>query len=168
MMHTKLGIGIASTRKFVQNFGINHGSPCFETVFIKEPGPVELKGAIYVTHTQAKYQAHQHFPPPGIEFAQPCILAVYAITQYRVIFINERKETLQVGNVKLSIGVHKKGQIFGDHLKTTHQGSAVALIVGVIDKTHARVCDSNLFNNATCAISTAVINDNNLEIFQPL
>src|SRR5258708_8531667 len=138
MMHTKLGIAIASTRKFEQNFGINHGFACFKTVFIKEAGPVELKGAIYITQAQAKYQAHQHFPPPGIEFAQPCILAVYAITQYRVILINERKETLQVGNVKLSIGAHKKGQIFGDRLKTAHQCSAVPLLADVINKTHPK------------------------------
>src|SRR5216684_2434025 len=116
---------------------------------------------------QPKDETHQHLPPPGVQFTYPGILTVNTIAEYRVICIDERKESFQIVYIELAIRVHKKDQVFTDCLKPTHQGGSISPVLRVINDAQMWVLCSDLFKNSSGMIFTAVVDDNHLEILHP-
>src|SRR5690349_5935275 len=116
----------------------------------EEPGTIQLERAIHITHRQFEHQPDQHLPTPGVELTYPGILTVNTITQDGVVLLDERKEALQVMNIKLPIRVHKEDELFGDRLKATNQGRPVTPIDLVIDESHTWVLCDNLLHNRLC------------------
>src|SRR2546421_7865281 len=120
MADADLGIGIAGASELIEDLRIYHGSACLEFVLVEKANRIELKGTIDITHMNAEDHSHQHLPTPRIDLAHPGILAMNTISQHCIVFLNEREETLKVMDIKLSIGIHEKSQVFADGFKTTH------------------------------------------------
>src|SRR6266446_426266 len=136
-------------------------------MFTKEVGAIQLKSTIHITHTQAKNRTHQQLPAPRIEFTHPGVLAINPIPQYSIVFTDEGEKALKITNIKLSIGVHEKCQVFSHRLETTHQRSAIALVDSMVDQLYTWIVSSNSLHKSSCSIFAAIIDDNHLEIFHP-
>src|SRR5437660_9270031 len=128
---------------------------------------IQLERAIPIADRQFEHQPDQHLPAPGIELAYLGVLTVDAIAQDSIVLLDERKEALQVMNIKLPIRVHKEDKLFGDRLKATDQGCPVALIDLMIDESHAWVLCDNLLHNRPCAILAAIIDHDHLKVLCP-
>src|SRR5207247_142182 len=139
VMHAKLFLGSSSMLQGVQQLRIDHGTTCLQRMLSEEVGVQEFKRAIYVSHVDTKHPADQQLPSPGVEFTHPGVLAIYAIANDRIVAIDEEEERSQVTDVKLPIGIHKKGELLGRRCKTTHEGRAIALIDGMDDETNPGV-----------------------------
>src|SRR6266567_29813 len=133
----------------------------------KESRAIELEGTIYVTHAQAEDEHYQHLPAPRVEFTHPGILAPNTIPQHSIVSIDQREEALQIVNIKLAIGIHKEGQFLRNRSKTTDQGRAVALILGVVNQADARIIGDKRLDNFARPVFTTIVNDNNLKILCP-
>src|SRR5260370_9574849 len=166
-MHAKLFIGSSSLLQGVQQLRVDHGTTCLQRMLSEEVGVQELKRAIYVSHVNAKHPADQQLPSPGIEFAHPGVLAIYAIANDRIVAIDEEEERSQVTDVKLPIGIHKKGEFPGLLRTSTHQGGTIALIDGMGDETNPRVSSCERSQNRSCLIRAAIVADNDLKIHLP-
>ena len=90
-----------------------------------------------------------------------------SIAQYPVKFANQGEKTLQVMDIELAVGVHKKGQVFGDSLKAAHEGRAVAPIHWVMNDSQAGMYFRNGIQNDACAVPAAVIDDDDFEVLHP-
>src|SRR5579859_4077007 len=128
MANADLGIGIAGADELIEDFRINHGPASLELVLVEKASRIELEGTIDITHIDTEDHTYQYFPTPGIDFTHPGILAINTIAQHSIIFINKREEALKIIDIKLSIGIHEKSQIFGNRLKAANQGRAIALV----------------------------------------
>src|SRR5258708_454250 len=135
---------------------------------MKEPGAIQFERTVYIPHPEPECEANQHLPTERVQLAYPCILSVDAVAKHCIIFLDEREKALQVTNVKLSIGVHKKGEFLCNNFKATHQSRSIALIHFVIDNTYMCIYNSNLFNDFARSILTAIVHYNYLEILCPL
>ena len=114
-----------------------------------------------------EHPADQQLPSPGVEFAHPRVLAIYAIANDRIVAIDEEEERSQVTDVELPIGIHKKGEFFGRRCKSTHQGRAIALIDEMGDETNPGVSSCERSKNRSCLIRAAIVDDNDLKIHLP-
>src|SRR5258708_7959216 len=115
----------------------------------------------------AQHKRNNLFPPPRVELAYPHILAIYPITNHRVVRCDKREKLSQIANSKLSIRVHKKGQFLRRSSKTTDQSSTISLVDGVRDQTNMPVFFAHGSNNGCCLVHTAVVDHNHLEILHP-
>src|SRR5690242_1253513 len=117
MTHTNLRIAIASSGEFIENLGVDHRSTCLQAMLAEKITAIELEGTIHIAHIDPKDHAHQNLPAPGIEFPHPGILTIETVAQHRIILLHQGKETFEVVDIKLPVGVHEKYQVFGRRFK---------------------------------------------------
>src|SRR6266436_2717533 len=104
---------------------------------------VELEGTIHITHVYSKDYTYQYFSVPGIELTYPDILTVDAISEHSIVVVNKREEALQVTDIKLSIGVHEKSEIFSGGFEAANQCRTIPSVDRVMDDSYLRISCSN-------------------------
>src|SRR6266566_6748457 len=139
MMHANLGIGMPCPCEFVEDLGVDHRSPRLQLMRTEKFGVIELESTIHIAHVNPKNDTYQHLPAPGVEFAHPGILAIDTVSQHGIILLQQGKKSLQVADIELPIGVHKKEQIFAGSAEAAHQGRAISFVDRVMYDTHARI-----------------------------
>ena len=102
-MNTNFPIGTASPFQLVEQLGIDHRAPRFEGMLMQKIGAQEFKGTVDVARVYAQDIPGEVVPAPGIEFAHPRVLAVQAIADHRVTFINKMQERGQFTNIELPV-----------------------------------------------------------------
>src|SRR5258708_4560399 len=167
MMDTNLCCGPASAFKLVENLSVDHCAARLQQILAEEISPVKLKSAVHIAYFNLKQGSDKEMPAPGVEFAHKGVLAVHTIPQNGIVLFNQGKERGQILQVELTIGVCEKSQIFGDSLKTRHQGSPVALIDGMGNQTYTRIGKCNRLNNGFSVVLTTIVDNNDLEIRHP-
>src|SRR6266567_2491331 len=120
----------------VEQLGVDHRSTCFKRVALEKIGAQELERAVDIAHAHAQGQPDNELPAPGIEFAHPGILALYAIPNHGIVRIDQGEEALQFAYIKLAIRIHKERQHFRGSGKAIGQCRAIALIACVREYTH--------------------------------
>src|SRR6266516_5268909 len=128
VMNADFPVAVASPFQLVEQLGIDHRSPCFEWVLMQKIGAQEFEGAIDIARVYAQNIPDEDVPAPGVEFAHPRVLAIEAIANDRVVFVDEEQQAGQVTNIELPIGVHKKRQLFRRGGEAIYQRRAIALI----------------------------------------
>src|SRR5947209_17072874 len=123
MMYSNLGISIACSRKLVEDLRVNHGPASLQLMLTEKLGGIEFECTIHIAHIDTQDYAHQNFPAPGVDLAHPGILSTHTIAQYSIILFKQRKELLQIMDVKLPIRVHEESQVFGHRSEATNQRS---------------------------------------------
>src|SRR5260370_12518313 len=134
---------------------------------MKNTGAQELEGAVDVTHMDIQNQIDQALPAPGVELAHPRVLAVQAVADDRVVFVDEWKKALQVADIELPVGVHKQGELSGCRREATYQGRSIAQIGGMSDETDTRIGFGKRGNNGSRAIRTAIVDNQHFGIYAP-
>src|SRR6516164_2952087 len=158
MADTNLGIGITGTRELVEYLRINHRPASLQLIIVEKAGRIEFEGAIDISHVDAKNHANQYFPAPGVDLSHPCILAINTISQHRIIFFNQWEKVLKVADIKLSIRIHKKDQIFSNGFKATNQCRTVSLVHGMANDFQASMSCGNGIKNRAGMILASIIN----------
>src|SRR2546425_12127654 len=122
MADADLSVGISCAGELVEYLCINHGPARLQFVIAEKAGRIEFESTIDIAHVDTENHADQYFPTPGIDLTHPGILAINTIPQHGIVCSNQWEEALKVMDIKLSIRIHKKSQIFADCLKATNQG----------------------------------------------
>src|SRR5712692_3034052 len=133
----------------------------------EEVRTIQLKSAIHITYTQAKDGADQQLPTPGIDFTHPGILTINTVAQDSIILVNQREKALKIANIKLSVGVHKKGKVFAYRLKATDQCCTIASVSRMIDQTYTRIGSDDILYNGSCIVFAAIIHNDDFKVLHP-
>src|SRR5260370_230896 len=133
----------------------------------EEVRTIQLKSAIYIPYTQAKDGADQQLPTPGIEFTHPGILTIDTVAQDSIILVNQREKALKITNIKLSIRIHEKGQVFAYRLKATDQCCTIAAVNRMIDQMHTSIGSDDILYNGSCIVFAAIIHNDDFKVLHP-
>jgi len=83
MMDTDLCVRVPLTLRCAEQLSIHQGSPCFQADMPQDVSAPQLKATIQIAHLDSQDQTNNHLPVPGVEFAQPGILALETIATDR-------------------------------------------------------------------------------------
>ncbi len=71
-------------------------------------------------------------------------------------------------DIKLSIGIHEKSQIFADCLKAANQGRAISLVHRVVNDFQAWISRGNGIQDRAGVILTSIVNDDDFMVYRPI
>ena len=125
---------------------------------MEKAGRIEFEGAINISYIDSENHTDQYFPTPGIDLTHPRILAINTIPQHGIIFFNQREEALKVVDIKLSISIHEKDQIFSDCFKATNKGRTISPVYRMVNDVQAWMSCGNSIKDCAGVILASVIN----------